>query len=500
MSNLQDCKEMKARTWQRAEAAMLEIIGKIQQSITSEEERKSVIDYVQRLLEGYFACKVFVFGSVPLKTYLPDGDIDLTVFGGTISQEEHFADNVVRILKSQHRDEGSTPEFPVEDVQYIDAEVKLVKCLVNKVVVDISFNQVGGLSTVCFLEKVDRLIGRDNLFKKSIILVKAWCYYESRILGSHYGLLSTYALETMVLQKFLDYYSKFNWEKYGVSLFGPVCVSSLPELVDDSAEEPLLSQQFLHECVEALSVPSTALSATPLAFTPKHLNIVDPLKESNNLGRSISKGNSVRIRSAFSLGALKLEKVLSQPTESIFHELGAFFGRTLDRLGEMEENSKPGNQSPHSHNEAKNFSIGTTDLRGDYESLLNNLQFGQCCYRYVIAPPVSAQSQIRSANVLVPGDAFCLIGSLITSKPRGTGAFIPSNDHSQAWEARIRQNEEKEKGSETSQGNYIGRGPESCSKHHRSTCPAPRMRDKWVPAKTYNLEDEDEFPSLSTLK
>ncbi|OWM67062.1 hypothetical protein CDL15_Pgr000514 [Punica granatum] len=452
---------------------MLEIIGKIQQSITSEEERKSVIDYVQRLLEGYFACKVFVFGSVPLKTYLPDGDIDLTVFGGTISQEEHFADNVVRILKSQHRDEGSTPEFPVEDVQYIDAEVKLVKCLVNKVVVDISFNQVGGLSTVCFLEKVDRLIGRDNLFKKSIILVKAWCYYESRILGSHYGLLSTYALETMVLQKFLDYYSKFNWEKYGVSLFGPVCVSSLPELVDDSAEEPLLSQQFLHECVEALSVPSTALSATPLAFTPKHLNIVDPLKESNNLGRSISKGNSVRIRSAFSLGALKLEKVLSQPTESIFHELGAFFGRTLDRLGEMEENSKPGNQSPHSHNEAKNFSIGTTDLRGDYESLLNNLQFGQCCYRYVIAPPVSAQSQIRSANVL---------------------------DHSQAWEARIRQNEEKEKGSETSQGNYIGRGPESCSKHHRSTCPAPRMRDKWVPAKTYNLEDEDEFPSLSTLK
>lgn len=29
--------------------------------------------------------------------------------------------------------------------------------------------------------------------------MKGWCYYESRLLGAHHGLLSTYALETMVL-------------------------------------------------------------------------------------------------------------------------------------------------------------------------------------------------------------------------------------------------------------------------------------------------------------
>ena len=29
--------------------------------------------------------------------------------------------------------------------------------------------------------------------------VKAWCYYESRLLGAHHGLISSYALETMVL-------------------------------------------------------------------------------------------------------------------------------------------------------------------------------------------------------------------------------------------------------------------------------------------------------------
>lgn len=32
--------------------------------------------------------------------------------------------------------------------------------------------------------------------------VKAWCYYESRLLGAHHGLISTYALETLVLYVF----------------------------------------------------------------------------------------------------------------------------------------------------------------------------------------------------------------------------------------------------------------------------------------------------------
>jgi hypothetical protein len=50
--------------------------------------------------------------------------------------------------------------------------------------------------------QVDRHIGHDNLFKRSIILVKAWCYYESRVLGAHHGLISTYALETLVLYIF----------------------------------------------------------------------------------------------------------------------------------------------------------------------------------------------------------------------------------------------------------------------------------------------------------
>lgn len=37
-------------------------------------------------------------------------------------------------------------------------QVKLVKCIIQNIVVDISFNQLGGLCTLCFLEKVACLI------------------------------------------------------------------------------------------------------------------------------------------------------------------------------------------------------------------------------------------------------------------------------------------------------------------------------------------------------
>ncbi|KAL0450923.1 UNVERIFIED_CONTAM: hypothetical protein Slati_1648700 [Sesamum latifolium] len=294
---------------------------------------------------------VFPYGSVPLKTYLPDGDIDLTAFGVT-NDEDALADDMKSVLEEEEKNRAA--EFIVKDVQLIRAEVKLVKCIVQDIVVDVSFNQIGGLCTLCFLEQVDRLIGKDHLFKRSIILIKAWCYYESRILGAHHGLISTYALETLVLYifhlfhstldgplavlyKFLDYFSKFDWETYCISLNGPVRLSSLPAIVaempEDCDRDLLLSSDFLSSCIGMFSVPSRGGDKNSRGFQRKHLNIVDPLKEINNLGRSVSKGNFYRIRSAFSYGARKLARILTQPEDSIATELHKFFSNTMARHG-----------------------------------------------------------------------------------------------------------------------------------------------------------------------
>ncbi|XP_030970235.1 uncharacterized protein LOC115990551 [Quercus lobata] len=261
-------------------------------TLATDHKRKEVIKYVQRLIRKRVRCEVraefallsvyqailssgfvlilqvFPYGSVPLKTYLPDGDIDLTTLSCP-SVEDAWVSDVHAVLREEEHNEAS--RFEVKNIHCIDAEVKRVKCIVQNIVVDISFNQLGGLCTLCFLEQVDRLVGKDHLFKRSIILIKAWCYYESRILGAHHGLLSTYALETLVLYifhqfhsslnaplavlyRFLDYFSRFDWESYCISLSGPVCKSSLPDIVaevqENGGDDLLLSEEFLRNCAE----------------------------------------------------------------------------------------------------------------------------------------------------------------------------------------------------------------------------------------------------------
>ncbi|KMT20330.1 hypothetical protein BVRB_1g003300 [Beta vulgaris subsp. vulgaris] len=338
--------------WLRAEERIAELIACIQPNQPSEERRNAVADYVQRLIRKCFPCQVFTFGSVPLKTYLPDGDIDLTAFSKNQSLKETWASEVRDILESEEKNENA--EFRVKEVQYIQAEVKIIKCLVENIVVDISFNQLGGLCTLCFLEEIDYLIGRNHLFKRSIILIKAWCYYESRILGAHHGLISTYALETLVLYifhvfdntftgplevlyRFLEFFSNFDWDNFCVSLWGPVSISSLPDV---TAEPPrkdsgslLLSRVFLDSCSYVYAVCPGGLENQGQSFPPKHFNVIDPLRVNNNLGRSVSKGNFYRIRSAFAFGAKRLARLVDCPEENIIFELNQFFMNTWERHG-----------------------------------------------------------------------------------------------------------------------------------------------------------------------
>ncbi|GMH00427.1 hypothetical protein Nepgr_002266 [Nepenthes gracilis] len=341
-----------AERWSMAEGRTAELIARIQPNQPSEERRNAVADYVQQLIMKCFSCQVFTFGSVPLKTYLPDGDIDLTAFSKNQNLKDTWANQVRDVLESEEKNENA--EFRVKEVQYIQAEVKIIKCLVENIVVDISFNQLGGLCTLCFLEEVDHLINQNHLFKRSIILIKAWCYYESRILGAHHGLISTYALETLVLYifhvfnnsfagplevlyRFLEFFSNFDWDNFCVSLWGPVPIGSLPDVTAEpplkDSGELLLSKLFLDACSTVYAVFPGGQENQGQPFVSKHFNVIDPLRINNNLGRSVSKGNFFRIRSAFAFGAKRLARLLDCPKEDIVFELNQFFMNTWDRHG-----------------------------------------------------------------------------------------------------------------------------------------------------------------------
>jgi len=85
---------------------------------------------------------------------------------------------------------------------------------------------------------------RQSLLKRCIILVKAWSYYEARVLGAHHSLMSSYALEVMVLYVLLHYparastpfsllctylqvFSGFDWGQHALTLHGPIPLNIL---------------------------------------------------------------------------------------------------------------------------------------------------------------------------------------------------------------------------------------------------------------------------------
>lgn len=87
--------------------------------------------------------------------------------------------------------------------------------------------------------QVDRVVGRNHLFKRSILLIKAWCYYESRILGAQHGLISTYALETLVL---------FIFHFFFTYLRGPLSVSLAIMYCNIQLQADTCIDPFFNDC------------------------------------------------------------------------------------------------------------------------------------------------------------------------------------------------------------------------------------------------------------
>ncbi|CAN1297609.1 hypothetical protein LINPERPRIM_LOCUS23529 [Linum perenne] len=322
------------------------------------------------------------------------------------------------------------------------------------------------------VSQIDQIVGKNHLLKRSIILIKSWCYYESRTLGAFHGLFSTYALEILILHlfnlfhsslegplavlyKFLDYYSSFDWDKYVISIDGVISISSLPNIVERPAQAGslLLMPDFLRYCKETYAVPVKALDRGMQQFTVKSINIVDPLKENNNLGRSVHRGNFYRINFALSYGAQKLREVLTGPGERVGRGLENFFSNTLERNGMGERPDADVPVPPFGTGRYEGIDLDSDHVRWCHSGLLQ----GQLYHRYKLPdyfhqlPLLPPRALSRSSGDALPGSlqnmqnifqhrvtkAFLQRGqpmlfpcpaprcSTPFERPRGTGTFIP---------------------------------------------------------------------------
>lgn len=358
-----------------------------------------VVDCIKRCFQGgsqpmaHRRVEAFPFGSVPLKAYLPDGDVDISIFveglteQGTKKFKEQWAYDLKSFLEAEMEagqaeagsgkagkgpGHGHGRQFQIQEVQAIQAEVKIVKCIVSGLEVDVSCNALGGLCTVGFLEWCDDRIGKDHLLKKSILLIKAWCYYESRLLGAHHGMLSSYALEVMVLYvmnvhgeemdspmevflRFMQVFADFDWERYCLSVLGPIELEHFPHprvaaaWTTETTDPTVLDTEELIDAVLRFSTKPTEAaqairclvettdtidsSSAGVRMNMKHLNIMDPLMPTNNLGRSVSKTNAVRMRMAFAHGSKSLMHVfMHQEPAVVSQRIALYFNSTWNSI------------------------------------------------------------------------------------------------------------------------------------------------------------------------
>mmetsp|Transcript_47870 Transcript_47870/g.133233 ORF Transcript_47870/g.133233 Transcript_47870/m.133233 type:complete len:912 (-) Transcript_47870:1544-4279(-) len=155
-------------------------------------QRQAVYDWMAALVRRVLGAQLMLIGSFPQRTFLPDGDLDVSACL-CAGQEDRWFLRVNEALcmaslspveasggsgdggggGSGQRRYSPPPQkmFTVRNVSFINAEVKIVKAVVNNIAVDISANQAGALYAVSLIDEADRHFGKDHLFKRSVRLV-----------------------------------------------------------------------------------------------------------------------------------------------------------------------------------------------------------------------------------------------------------------------------------------------------------------------------------------
>jgi len=65
------------------------------------------------------------------------------------NMKDTWPKEICNVLENEEK--SKYVEFHVKELHYIQAEVMIIKCLVENNEVDISLNHLGGLCTLCFL-------------------------------------------------------------------------------------------------------------------------------------------------------------------------------------------------------------------------------------------------------------------------------------------------------------------------------------------------------------
>jgi len=261
---------------------MDEIIKVLVPSPTALAERFKVFRYVRNLVSTSLGVQLFPVGSLVSQTFLPDADVESSAFIIRKDDESWFVlvnealcmSNETRMTKYNSFDSlpsQSDEDINITNVSFVNGPIKKIKIMINNIGVEISMNQIGSLYSEYLIEHLDKFVGQNHLFKRSVLLVEMWCVFESprhtqgagsmllRSSNSNDGSgtssdsnrLNSWAVAIMLicifnleggrishplqaLGHFLRIFSSFDWHKYAVTVKGKVYAEDLRVCQDDA--------------------------------------------------------------------------------------------------------------------------------------------------------------------------------------------------------------------------------------------------------------------------
>ena len=226
---------------------------KIIEGIISNILTKILPDYIIHILP---------YGSFPVKTYLKDADVDITIFFESKSEKKilidipiQIIDKAILLIKKELENQRTDSPFElISDIKVILAGIRLLKCKIGTISFDISINNFSGLFKLLFIDYIENQLklqfnkrnlfndssykeNKINIFRRTFLLIKGWCFYEGNLMGSNNSLMASYTLEILVIflfnlhyneiqnefdgfEKFFELMQKIDWEKNIISLYG----------------------------------------------------------------------------------------------------------------------------------------------------------------------------------------------------------------------------------------------------------------------------------------
>ena len=351
--------------------------------------RESIRDFSAKLVRNTLSAHLFDCGYFSLRCYLPDDAVKFSIFlslAGETNWWNILSEKITKLcedcengsdLPNDANNKANNEESFELDSDY---DVKILNALsdlshlsdtknsyklrfyVNSTLVEIIANNNSDMCFLAFIEEIDKLVGKGHLFKRSMLLIRAWWVYETpsysgitergiisddafctlmcAIFNVHYNSIDT-PLQALAI--FLAQYSSLDWSKHLVSVHGIIALPgplenrnaelyySLYEAMH--SKDQLLTPDIIKrmsdyvvasEVVESIDysrIPLTYSSEvrdkerenkyTPECFRVKGMNIVHPLCPTMNLvSISLHHGKFQHFVRELKIGASSLRECL----------------------------------------------------------------------------------------------------------------------------------------------------------------------------------------------